>query len=203
MKYMILLGALMIVSSNAKAQSSHQLVDVERRVLCESRGQQATLCKSGLEREYTARFDKQISAATCSEEESFAIKRGTIHVKNGCRAYFIVKGATAFPLYTDKVSGYYFGQRYWSHEISEMQKEHMETVSEFLFCSSYKQRDEICTIPLDNVEKVTFYSRSSSAPCVEGESYKIKGRYIEVSKGCRASFYIQGTRIKEQAAENW
>lgn len=102
------LGALLFtVQSHAQFQfDDHDgMYTVERQILCESQSHNPATCSTGLERTRDIYMARQISKASCIEGSSYSFYGDRIHVSNGCRAYFVARGKTRYPLSTDKIIG--------------------------------------------------------------------------------------------------
>jgi hypothetical protein len=76
---------------------------VERQILCESLGQGAAGCATGLERTRSIYLARQISKAACIQGSTYNVYRDRVEVRNGCRAYFVARGLTRYPQASDNI----------------------------------------------------------------------------------------------------
>lgn len=190
MKALTLFGLLsLFFAFDANAQYGG-MVQVERTILCESNGYNYRECETGLERVRGVRVARQLSNSACIEGHSFSERFGVIRVSNGCRAQFAVVGATHNPQYGDKIlgGGHGGGHGDGGHNGG------YGMVTERVLCESHGHKLATCRIPLSRVREAYLERQHSKASCVEGVSYRISQRYIEVSQGCRGTFVVRGIR---------
>jgi hypothetical protein len=175
MRVLVLAIFALLLSHEANAQYG-QLVDVERTILCESFGA-STQCHVGLDRIYGMRI-REISYGACREGATYALNHGVIRVRNNCRAYFIIRGATAYPQYNDTIIG---GGGYGP------------LVTRRVVCESFGTYDtQHCRIPLRKFHDGYLEREYSYGVCRDGQTFRFMDGYIQVSRGCRASFVVRG-----------
>lgn len=181
--FKLLTIAILFCAGSAQAQwNDHDDGDggmfvVERQILCESHNYNTATCGTGLERTRDIYLSHQVSKASCIQGSTYSFYGDRIQVSGGCRAYFVARGRTQYPLSSDTI-------------IAHPQP--LVTVS--FQCESQNYNPATCAIPLRRVRDVYLSQQLSKSACIEGSSYTLNDRYVHVSQGCRAVFTARGVR---------
>jgi hypothetical protein len=169
----------LFISIQAKADhigwGDDNMYVVDRQILCESNSYNPAACGTGLESTQSIYLSQQISKSACIQGSTYNFYGDRINVSGGCRAYFVARGLTSYPQSSDQI-------------IS--QPHPMTTVT--FSCSSQDYKTATCAIPLHWAREVYLSRQLSHSACIEGSSYRIFDRYVEVSQGCRAEFTATG-----------
>lgn len=140
---------------------------VPTSVRCESNDGRENFCP--FPNDGDLRLDRTLSRAQCVQGQTWRADRRGVYVRNGCRAEFVRERR-----YDDGwgVPGNGWGQ----------------AESADVACRSRSGRESFCAVENRGIE---LRRTESSAPCIEGQTWRYDARGIYVRGGCRGIFHVR------------
>lgn len=161
-----------------------------RTIVCESQDGDTRECATGFRR--PAVLVENISSTRCVEGSNWGnTNRGTVWVRDGCRANFAEAGGPGFPGGPgggipvgpggpggSGGPGGWGGSGGWGGQ------------GELVRCESDNGRYRECRIP--GRSQIQLVRQLSDSACVEGRSWGVRGDRVWVNRGCRGEFSASG-----------